>query len=547
MNSDSEDMRDFDALLEKLCEEQLSDSDRARLEDYLRRGESWRRRYLDYVDLHATFLLIGNDATGLGTGRTGLSGGTPLPANVSAMSKLARASRLALVALLLLVGCAAWLFVGRSEELVAERERQPIASLAASKDARWQKGFKPAAGAKLMEGQAMQLVTGRAQVSMVCGAELVLQGPCSIALISPNQVLLNDGVLSVNAADWAEGFTVATRSVHIVDLGKRFAVSMDAKSGAVEAHAIDGKLRVLTTEMREEERPSMFVSAGEAIRILPASNQSTRLKADASLFDPGLDDTRPFKPVGIYNTGRNLVPGDEDSHWRIVKSSDKGFRGTEQAIVCNAYTYKNRNIYLPNDPDLSQWISVSNPVDGNCPPNKMYTFETEFDLTGYELSTVTIVGQVLADNGVTAVRINGQPVEFTPWIDNLQGALYNAFHKIEITEGFVEGVNVIQFDVWNGVNAERPSVRNSMALRVEWQAFGRLKPAGPLAFLRALEKSATTGGLPVTYSSTTVPARRPRSLGFGPFWIVSGQEQDHDALPPIWHGSPLLNPAAKGV
>jgi hypothetical protein len=130
-------------------------------------------------------------------------------------------------------------------------------------------------------------------------------------------------------------------------------------------------------------------------------------------------------------------------------------------------------MYLPNDPALSQWISISNPVDAGCPPNTMYTFETEFDLTDYDLSTVTIIAQVIADNGVMGVRINGHNVSFKPW--SAVYGLFDTYRKIEITDGFVQGVNRIQFDVWNSITMSYPEARNPMALRVEWQAFGRLK------------------------------------------------------------------------
>jgi hypothetical protein len=379
-------------------------------------------------------------------------------------------------AALVLLGFVVWQFTDDAGEMIAERERQPVASFTAGSHSRWQNGFKPVKGDKLMEGQTLKLVEGRAQVSMSCGADLVLRAPCTIVLASPDQVLLREGLLSVQVADWTTGFTVATDSIHIVDLGKQFVVSADAKSGAVEAHAIDGKLRVLATNGPDESRSGLLVSAGEAIRFLPASNTSSRLKANKSLFDPGLDDSRPFKPLPIANTGRGLVPGDEDPHWRIVASTSNEFTSPQYAVVCDT---PGKDVYLPNDPDVSQWISTTNPVIENCQPNSAYTFETEFDLTGYDLSTITIVGHVLADNGVIGVRINGQPVPITPWIDNLSRSVYKSFHKIEITEGFIDGVNRIQFDVWNGVNARHPTHTNPMALRVEWQAFGRLKPPDP--------------------------------------------------------------------
>jgi hypothetical protein len=94
------------------------------------------------------------------------------------------------------------------------------------------------------------------------------------------------------------------------------------------------------------------------------------------------------------------------------------------------------------------------------------------------LKTITLAAQVLADDGVIGVRLNGKPVSFKPWIINSANPVFNVFTKIEFNSGFVEGINTIQFDVWNGnYPNDKKSVANSMALRVEWEGFGQLKKA----------------------------------------------------------------------
>ena len=102
-----------------------------------------------------------------------------------------------------------------------------------------------------------------------------------------------------------------------------------------------------------------------------------------------------------------------------------------------------------------------------------FTFETTFDLTGYDMSTVTVAAQVIADNGVRAVRINGQPVPIQAWELNEMQQYFNKFCVVEIKDGFVPGVNNVEFDVWNGVDRYTPDGPNPMSLRVEWQAYGR--------------------------------------------------------------------------
>lgn len=136
--------------------------------------------------------------------------------------------------------------------------------------------------------------------------------------------------------------------------------------------------------------------------------------------------------------------------------------------------------YLPNHPDASQWISIAD--WRTAAPNSIYTFQTQFDLQGYDLATMQLFGRFLADNGVVAVRVNGRPVRVNSWVDNerLQPFGDLQFRFVNVTEGLVNGQNVIEIDVRNGLMRQPDAsdqqiltIPNPMALRVEWYAFGR--------------------------------------------------------------------------
>ena len=115
-----------------------------------------------------------------------------------------------------------------------------------------------------------------------------------------------------------------------------------------------------------------------------------------------------------------------------------------------------------------------------CPPVHEYTFETTFDLTGFDLKSIWVSGLVLADDGVDEVWMNGNRLNVARWKDWGYGVTYTRFHPIEIRSGFVPGVNRLAIVVKNETfiyRAERgfdlPETPNPMALRTEWQAFGR--------------------------------------------------------------------------
>jgi hypothetical protein len=436
--------------------------------------------YLEYCQLHGdlAFLIASENAehqalNELGAATLSPASGSPAPARKSN-------SRFANRTLLLLVGIAASLLVWfvwqspQTEVVYQEGLRQPtiVASVVSAEDATWAtQEFVP--GESLRIGSRLELASGIVKVNMPTGAELVLQGPCKLVLQSPERVVLHEGKVTAHVAEWATGFAVETASLKVVDLGTRFAVETDA-SGNTEAHVLQGNVRIKPVDEIDRSRTSFLLGEGEAVRVSAQDRTSTRLEAQQGRFVIDHGDFRPYRPIKIHNTGKSLAIGDEDPHWRIVEGAvGDGYQGPQYAVVCEA-----DERYLPNNPELSQWMSVAKDLRPGCLPNSNYTFQTEFDLTGYDLSTVIILADILADNGVAAVRINGQNVDLVPWKDNKYLQEFHAYRRAEIIDGFVEGKNIVEVDVWNGIYHFAPDEQksvpspNPMSIRVEWQAFG---------------------------------------------------------------------------
>ncbi|TWT90266.1 FecR protein [Pseudobythopirellula maris] len=377
-------------------------------------------------------------------------------------------------AALFVFGVGVWYAVS-NQTILAERQPQPVARLASVDGAEWLgEGFEP--GHQFVEADSVYLTAGSARISMASGAEIALRAPCFVTLDTPMGVGLEEGVLTAQVADWAHGFSVITQSMRVVDLGTKFAVSADGR-GSIETHVLDGQVRVEPLDQSKARRRSLLLSGGEALRVQHDQKLSVRLKADREFYDAELNDVLPYKPIRVFNTGGGLTPGDEDQHWRVVAGPRcEHYTGPQFAVVCEA-----DRRYLPNDPQRSQWISLKSPLRPGIPQNTTFTFQTKFDLTGYNLSSVVVAAQVIADNGVKAVRINGADVPFESWTLNERDQVFNRFNVIEINEGFVAGTNTVEFDVWNGVDRYTSSGVNPLAIRVEWHAFGRLQRRAPVA------------------------------------------------------------------
>ncbi|TWT75523.1 FecR protein [Posidoniimonas polymericola] len=349
------------------------------------------------------------------------------------------------------------------------RPSTPVARVVALEDAAWAEGGDIFVGSYIKKGRKLELTAGQAHLSMVCGADIVLQAPCTVRLSADDEVQLEDGTLTAQAAKWATGFVVITQDLRITDLGTRFAVST-SKSGVVEAHVLQGEILAEPMKHRRPRHSSMLLEKGQAIRVNPFKSSIDLIAARNEDFVGEIVDFRPLRPIPMWNTGVGLMPGDTDPHWRLISGSDPHGPYPRDSVV----TVGDTRSYKNNKPEVSQWISVAEEGYPGVPPESVHTFETTFELGGYDLDTVYVVGQILVDDAVNELRINGRPVSFKRWVTTWDEFDFKSFHPIEILEGFVEGTNVISIDVYNSPsNPSTPADFNPTGLRVEWQAFGR--------------------------------------------------------------------------
>lgn len=471
----------------RAAEGQLTDDERARLNALIETDDEACRLLLEYSMLDADLVFHARSEAAEERARGGTLKTTAMQNIAPRQTHWAIAA--AVAACLAVVGAVVlWptprgaqsLPAGRASataKLLAQRQPQPIASLSLAPGAVFA-GRQLAVGDAFLEGDEVTLISGEAHVSMASGAEFVLKAPGALKFVSAKHVQLKRGVLTAHVAEWGSGFTVDTDRLRVIDLGTRFAVA--ASSDDDETHVLQGQVRVQPLETTVDGRRSVLLSEGEALRVDRGKGEATRIDAEQERFPEPADDFRPYKPITTFNTGVGLLEGDEDPHWRLAAGPVGGaYQGPQFGVVSVP-----DERYAPNEPGRSQWISIAKDLRPGALPNSVFTFETEFDLTGFDLSTVMVAAQVLADNGVRAIRINGEPATMKPWDDNEYGQSFtrNRFRLVDIQRGFVPGVNKLEVDVWNGVykwsatpeKSRADEDPNPMSLRVEFQAYGRL-------------------------------------------------------------------------
>jgi ferric-dicitrate binding protein FerR (iron transport regulator) len=465
----------------RASDDRLSAAQRQRLNDLLESSDDARRALLycgmmeAELAVHASEEAAQDRALEAIASNAAAGGYTPSKRKSSRQSEM-RFSRWflrgAIVCLILCVAMLAFQHrpVARNLNL-AKRVPQPVGSLKSAPEAKFA-GKKMRSGDAFTEGDVVVLESGEANVSMASGAEFVLKGPAELKFDTANHVQLRRGLLTAHVAAWGSGFTVDTSAMRVVDLGTKFAIS--ASTDDVETHVLQGQVRVQPLISTVSGRRSVLLRKGEAIRVDSGAEEPVRIAAEKDRFPEPTEKFWPFKPIALWNSGVGLAEGDEDPHWRIANGPKGGsFEKPQFAVVC-----KSDGRYASNEPKRSQWLSFAKDLRPGGMPRSIFTFETTFDLTGFDPSTVVVAAQILADNGVRAVRINGNSVPIIPWDDNAFAQTFNSnqFRLIKILDGFVSGKNRIEIDVWNGIYRMAGSEHdpNPMALRVEFQGFGRL-------------------------------------------------------------------------
>jgi hypothetical protein len=379
-------------------------------------------------------------------------------------------------------------------------------------------------GAAVALNRRYALKSGLMEITYDSGAKVILQGPCDYTVESPRSGFLKVGklVARVGAGGGGRGagetknlpspfgrgaggeglgphsqsaltltlsqrergqnihptphaphpaplFSVRTPTATVEDLGTEFGVEV-SDNGETASHVFQGQVRVRVEGAGNENpqspnpripNPELVLSAGQSARVALDGNRSPRIireenKAVSAAFVQRMPRRAPF---ALFNTGFGLKEGDEDPRWQIVARSDQPDFKPRAAVVTRPAPY----VWLANS-DQSRWISTA----ADAPPlanGITFTFRTTFELVDAIPSTAVLQGQFIADNHVRAIRLNGKELRVAEHGELMP---YDKFVRFTAQGGFVKGTNILEIDVYNGVEIEPESTEKSpMGLRVE--------------------------------------------------------------------------------
>jgi hypothetical protein len=195
--------------------------------------------------------------------------------------------------------------------------------------------------------------------------------------------------------------------------------------------------------------------------------------------------TIPVFGTGLNAAGQFLAPGTADPHYTLTVNYlgtgsnpvvPDGANSSEAAAQAVPVGWPLVPGVWASDPN-AQWISPTVDVVGipGVGMDTFYTYQTTFDLSAFETSTVQLSGEWTADNYLGEVLLNGNPIFTSDSCIGSGGAFaFQSLSPFSISSGFVSGVNTLTFDVTNSVCLNTAPLTNPTGLFVDISGTGLL-------------------------------------------------------------------------
>jgi len=244
MSLTDRDILELNELCSALMDSTITDAQKARLSQWLVSSEEARQFYVRYAGMSASLCEYAGEMQ------------AEAPDIVREPTPVIRRAiwwtfgSLAAAALVVL---ALWVFSGpKNDDATVELDTgEFVASVTGAKDCRWGgSGATLRPGDHLRRGQRIELLSGFAEITFDCGAQVTLEGPASLDVNSAWGAVLRRGTLRANVPPEAIGFRVSNPAVEVVDLGTEFSMVADA-NGATEVFVLKGSVEAAAAGSRD--------------------------------------------------------------------------------------------------------------------------------------------------------------------------------------------------------------------------------------------------------------------------------------------------------
>ncbi|MEM7012915.1 MAG: hypothetical protein AAF585_15675, partial [Verrucomicrobiota bacterium] len=123
----------------------------------------------------------------------------------------------------------------------------------------------------------LDLLKGVVELEFYSGASVILEAPAALEVHTEYAGTLHYGKLRAQVPVQAQGFTIRTREIELVDLGTEFAMEVAPETGTA-VHVLDGKVELLAPD-----KPTKELVAGQGQLVDPSGKRS-EITPDPSRF-----------------------------------------------------------------------------------------------------------------------------------------------------------------------------------------------------------------------------------------------------------------------
>ena len=151
-----------------------------------------------------------------------------------------------------------------------DKHRQEVARFGKIENCRWTNQAKiPLSGDPVIEGQRIEISSGKVELLYHNGARIELTGPCIIETISEKETFLTMGTVDVVAdSPESQGFMVRSPTSIFEDLGTAFSASV-APDGLSRLEVSDGEVNLIV----EQDHKHQLLQAGQTMLVEPGERK----------------------------------------------------------------------------------------------------------------------------------------------------------------------------------------------------------------------------------------------------------------------------------
>ncbi|MEN3943205.1 DNRLRE domain-containing protein [Prosthecobacter sp. SYSU 5D2] len=168
------------------------------------------------------------------------------------------------------------------------KDPAPVATLTKANACKWGNSALPTLEGSSLQPGMLELLDGIATVKFASGAEVALEAPVTLEVISAMECRVKKGTVVAEVPDQAKGFTIHTADTKVVDYGTRFGVSA-GEDGKVLVHVIDGLVEVERKGVKgvKELRAGQRVDYGGFIQSAVNPDDSSDSQPEPGRWLPG--------------------------------------------------------------------------------------------------------------------------------------------------------------------------------------------------------------------------------------------------------------------